>query len=194
MTEVKVEIIKLAKLLARVLKEANKEVDRQFPDRVANIVKTHSTGAAAAAVASGWVPGVGAMAAATISAGFIWTMYGKINSECRIPFTENVMKSLASGVATNLVAYVAGGLVISTAFSFFPGLGSVGASVIIGATCYALTLVSGGIYIKLLTTMIKEGVDPMKVQEAELKRRAQQEADSMDVGAALKQAKSAYKK
>jgi hypothetical protein len=55
-------------------------------------------------VASGWVPGFGGLAAAGISARFIWTMYGRINSKIGLPFSENVVKSIATGIATNLAA------------------------------------------------------------------------------------------
>jgi hypothetical protein len=55
-------------------------------------------------VSSGWVPGFGGLAAAGISARFIWTMYGRINSKIGLPFSENVVKSIATGIATNLAA------------------------------------------------------------------------------------------
>lgn len=185
-------LLDLARFLYDALRRTDAKVDEAFPQRVADIVKFHSKGSAAAAVASGWVPGVGAMAATAISAGFIWTMYANINHECKIPFSENLMKSLASGVATNLASYVVGGLFMSTAFSLFPGIGSVGAAALIGGTCYALTLVSGGIYIKLLTALVTEGVDPTKVTEADLLKRATAATNATDVSGAIKDAKKSF--
>ena len=77
-------------------------------------------------------------------------MYGRIGTKIDLPFGSNVLKSLASGVATNVAASVVGIIVLSTALSFIPGLGNLGASLIMGATCYALTLASGYIYLKIM--------------------------------------------
>jgi hypothetical protein len=92
-------ILQAAEGLVRVL---NRTVDANLPQEIADIVKFHSAGAAA--VASGWVPGFGGLAAVGINAGFIWTMYGRINSKIGLPFSENVVKSIATGIATNLAA------------------------------------------------------------------------------------------
>ncbi len=124
-------LLAAAEALVRAL---DKVVDDSLPEEIAEVVKTHSMGAAAAGVAAGWVPGAGGVAATLTSAGFIWTMYGRINDKIDLPFTENVIKSVASGVATNLVAYFAAGAVVGTVFSLFPGIGSVGASVVVGTT------------------------------------------------------------
>ena len=180
--------------LIKVLKYCNKKVDENFPFRIAEIVKSHSVGAATSAVASGWIPGAGAGIATTISAGFIWTMYGKINSECSIPFSENVVKSLATGLATNLASYVVGGLVMSTALSFIPGLGSIGASAVIGATCYAMTLASGIVYLKVLTSLMSSGANLSTMSEEELKQRANNITNSMNIKETIDKAKQEYKK
>ena len=186
-------LLELAKLLYAALKGADAVVDEAFPRRIAEIIKFHAKGAAVASVASGWIPGVGAAAAVTVAAGFIWTMYGRINAECKIPFAENIVKSVASGVATNLGAALVSNLVIGGILGFFPGIGNIGASVLLGGTSYALTLVSGGIYLKLLTTLIQDGVDPTTVPEAELRARAARATAETDVKSALKNAKDEYK-
>lgn len=187
------DLIDAAIRLKDVMEFADKVVDDNFPEKIAEIVKFHSKGAAGAALASAWIPGAGATAAAAISAGFIWTMYGKINNECKIPFGENVMKSLASGVATNLASYAVASLVMGTALSLFPGIGSIGATAVIATTCYALTLASGLVYIKLLTTLISDGIDPTTVSEADLKRRANNATQETNVKDVMKKAKDSYK-
>ena len=131
----------------------NKTLDENLPTEIAEIVKIHSAGAAAAGVAAGWIPGAGGLAAVGICAGFIWSMYGRINAKIGLPLTENVVKSLGTGIATNLAAYFVGGLITSTIFSLLPGIGSVGASVVVGGTSYALTLASGYVYLKLLANI-----------------------------------------
>ena len=177
----------------KLIEAMNKTVDENLPAEIAEIVKVHSAGAAAAGVASGWIPGAGGLAAAGLSAGFIWTMYGRINSKIGLPFTENVVKSLASGVATNLAAYFVGGLVISTVFSIVPGIGSVSASVVVGATCYALTLASGYVYLKLLTKLFLSNTDPVSMDAESLKREAASVAADANIKEVINDAKNSYK-
>lgn len=168
-------------------------VDSNLPRELAGIVKNHSKGAAAAALASGWVPGAGGVAAAVTSAGFIWSMYGRIGAKIDVPFSENVLKSLASGVATNLAATFAGTIVTTTALSLFPGVGSLGASAIAGATCYAFCLASGYIYLKIMTKVLKEGIDPSTLGAQELKDMAASAAKESDVREVLKDARSDFR-
>jgi hypothetical protein len=187
------ELIDTIDALKKTLEFSHHVIAENFSKDIADIVTSHSAGAAASALASGWIPGAGAGIATTISAGFIWSMYARINSTCQIPFSENVMKSLASGLATNLVSYILGGLAMSTLFSFFPGVGSIGASVIIGGTCYALTLASGIIYLKILTKLMNSGVDLSNVTEEELKAKAADITQTMNIKETLENAKKEYK-
>ena len=178
----------------KLIEAMNRTVDENLPREIAEIVKTHSAGAAAAGVASGWIPGAGGVAAAGISAGFIWTMYGRINGKIDLPLTENVVKSLASGVATNLAAYAVGGVVVSTALSLIPGIGSVGASALVGATCYGLTLASGYVYLKILTKLFRSGRDPCSMGAEQLKKEAATVAASENIKEVMEGAKAEYKK
>jgi len=185
-----ISILRAAVELVRVL---NRTVDANLPQEIADIVKFHSAGAAAAAVASGWVPGFGGLAAVGINAGFIWTMYGRINSKIGLPFSENVVKSIATGIATNLAAGFTGSLVLSTLFSFIPGIGSVGASAIVGGTCYALTLASGFVYLKLLTKLFLSRQDPAHMDLDSLKDAASQVIASENIKDIISNAKAGYK-
>lgn len=184
-------ILHAAKELVHVL---NKSVDESLPEEIAEIVKTHSAGAAAASVAAGWIPGAGGLAAAGICAGFVWTMYGRINSKIGLPLTDNLVKSLATGVATNLATGFVGALVLQTVFSIFPGLGSVAASTIAGATGYALTLAAGYVYLKLLIELFLDGGDPTKMDESVLKENASRVAAGEDMKDFISSAKASYKK
>ncbi|MFZ5564265.1 MAG: hypothetical protein ACOZBW_09445 [Thermodesulfobacteriota bacterium] len=176
-----------------LLKAMDKTVDDSFPREIADIVKFHSKGAAIAGVAGGWIPGVGGTAAVVVSAGFVWTMYGKINGKIDLPLSENIIKSVASGVATNLASYAIGSIAISTAFSFLPGVGNVGASVIVGGVCYALTLASGLVYLKILTNVFKAGNAPTSMTADEIKKVAKAVVENEDIKAVMKEAKEAYK-
>lgn len=182
-------ILEAAEKLVHAL---NKAVDENLPAEIADIVKTHSAGAAAAGVASGWIPGAGGLAAAGICAGFIWTMYGRINSKIGLPLTENVVKSIGTGIATNLAAYFVGGLITSTVFSILPGIGSVGASVVVGGTSYALTLASGYVYLKALTNLFLSGHDPTTMDADSIKRAADHVVANENMKTVISDAKSSY--
>ena len=176
-----------------LIEAMDKEVDELFPHEIADIVKFHSKGAAAAALVTAWIPGAGGTAAAATSAGFIWLMYARIGKKIGLPFGNNVLKSLAAGVATNLAAAVVGAIALSTALSFIPGLGSIGASVIMGATCYALTLASGYVYLKIMTKLFRKGIDPSTISEQELKDMAASAAKESDVREVIKEAKEDFR-
>ncbi len=111
------KLIKEAEILVKVVKSLDKEADKNLPEDIAKIVKFHSKGAAAAAIAGGIIPGFGSAIAVTTSAGFIWTMYGKINKKINVPIAQNILKSLASGIATNLVSYALAGVILSSPYN-----------------------------------------------------------------------------
>ena len=187
------EMIDALNDMRKVAGRLDQIVDEALPYKIAEIVKFHSKGAAATAVGSAWIPGAGGTAAVLASAGFIWSMYAKIGSEINLPMSENILKTLASGAATNLASGMAASWVMSSVFSFFPGIGSIGASVIMGGTCYALTLASGYIYLKIMTALFSNGVDPTKVSEQELNNMAKDAANDSDVKDVMNAAKQAYK-
>ena len=183
---------KLLNAAIELIKTMDQTVDESLPRDIADIVKFHSKGAAIAGLASGWLPGVGAIAAVSISGGFIWTMYGRINGKIDLPLSENIIKTLASGIATNVAAYAAISIGLGTVFSLFPGLGSVASATIEGCTCYALTLASGFVYLKLLTRVFKTGKDPSSISEEALKKVAKTVIQNEDIKAVMKDAKEAY--
>ena len=176
-----------------LVKILDKAADDSLPKEIADIVKSHSKGAAISAIASGWIPGVGGAAAVTVSAGFVWAMYGRINSKIDLPLSENVIKSVASGVATNLAAYAAAGIALATVSSILPGLGSVGASATAGITCYSLTMASGFVYLKILTRIFKAGNDPTTMTAEQLKKTARTVTETENIKEVMKEARKAYK-
>ena len=187
------DMIKALNHMRQITGGLDQIVDENLPYQIADIVKFHSKGAAAAAVGSAWIPGAGGTAAILASAGFIWSMYARIGSEINLPMSENILKTLGSGVATNLASGMAASWVMSSVFSFFPGIGSIGASVVMGGTCYALTLASGYVYLKIMTALFISGVDPTKMSEQELNNMAKNIANDSDVKDVMNTAKQAYK-
>ncbi|MBE9116640.1 hypothetical protein IQ249_12085 [Lusitaniella coriacea LEGE 07157] len=177
----------------KLLEAMDKTVDNNLPQEIAEIVKFHSKGAALSALGSAWIPGAGGAAATVACAGFIWTMYSRIGLEIDLPFSKNILKSLASGVATNIASYVVGMIALSTAFSFVPGLGNIGASVIMGGVCYAMTLASGYVYLKIMTQLFSKGIDPTTLSEQELKNIAKDVVSDSDVKDVIRGAKAEFK-
>jgi len=162
---------KLIMAAVALIGSLDKLTDKSLPNEIAKIVKLHSKGAAITAIGTGLLPGVGGTAATVASAGFIWSMYLRINKKIGLTISKSIIKTVAAGVATNLAAGVVAALVGSTILSL-TGIGVVGASAIMGITCYALTLASGFIYLKILTNIFKAGKDPSTLSAEAIKEMA----------------------
>ena len=134
----------ILKAAVDLVKALDKGADEMLPQSIVDVVKLHSK----LAVGSSFIPVPGLDLAG--AAGSIWSMYVRINNKIGIPFGENVLKSLASGVATNLASYVAVSGVAS-ALKLIPGIGTVAGAVVMVAASYAATLASGWLYLKALT-------------------------------------------
>jgi hypothetical protein len=122
-------------------------------------------------------------------------MYFRINKKIGIPLSKTIVKSLGSAVLTNLAGTaisLISGTVIATALSF-TGLGNVASSLIMAALDYAVVMVSGVIYLKLLTKLFKAGKDPAIISVEELKSEAENVIRTENVNQMLKDSKSEYK-
>ena len=137
---------------AELCKAMNETIDKNMPEKLAGIVKTHS----AIAVGTALVPIP--ILDVTAAIANIWTMYVRINKEVNIPFAQNAMKSIALGMVTNIGVGIAGGMVVGTLAKMIPGLGTIGGAVVMGSTVYAVTLVSSVIYMKALTKLLSSTV------------------------------------
>jgi uncharacterized protein (DUF697 family) len=138
----------LIKAAVNLTKALNRVADENLPGKLAGIVKLH----AGIAVGSVFIPVPYADIAA--AAGNIWTMYVRINKELELPFAENLIKSLAAGIVTNLGAAAASTVIIGSALKFIPGLGSLGGAAVMGATIYGLTVASGIIYMNVVAKLL----------------------------------------
>jgi uncharacterized protein (DUF697 family) len=88
----------------------------------------------------------------------VWTMYARINSAVGVSFSENVLKSIASGIAANLVAAVPAavlGALAGSVMKFIPGLGTVGGIACSAAANVALMYVAGKVYLKSLQVLLR---------------------------------------
>jgi uncharacterized protein (DUF697 family) len=134
---------------AKLVKAMNDTADDHLPEKLAGMVKLH----AGIAVGAAFVPIPGADIAA--AAANIWTMYVRINKELAMPFGENILKSVAAGVATNLAGAAVGFIVIGAALKFIPGLGTLGGAALMGTTIYGVTIASGIVYMNALTKLLE---------------------------------------
>ena len=141
---------KLLKVSIKLVQALDKGADEMLPQQIVEIVKLHSK----LAVGSSFIPIPGLDMAG--AAGSIWSMYIRINQKIGIPFKENVIKSLASGVATNLAGYLAVSGVAS-ALKLIPGIGTVAGAIVMTAASYAATLASGWLYLKALSIAAQKG-------------------------------------
>lgn len=150
--------------------------------------------AAVAGVGSGWLPGAGALVASAAWVAAIWGMYVKINKDLGISVKDNVLKSLASALLTNIIAS-AGSLILifigSMLLSFIPGLGSVGAIAIDGFIGYVTVFTSGVLYIKLLTKLFKAGKG-FNIADSDVKNLADDIVKESDIPEIIKAGKQAF--
>lgn len=149
---------KLLKSAVKLVQLMDKTADKNLPQEIANVVKLHSK----LAVGSSFIPVPGADIAA--GAASIWGMYVRINSKLGIPFGENVMKSIGSGVATNLAGYAAM-TGVASALKFIPGIGTIGGAVIMAASMYGITLASGWIYLQALSALAQRSGKNFNAQD-----------------------------
>lgn len=151
----------LAHASIELVKAMDKMSDESLPKEISDVVKLH----AKLAVGSSLIPVPGADIAA--GAANIWTMYLRINSKIGMKIGENILKTIASAVLTNLAGYVAV-LSVGSAMKFIPGLGTLGSIAIMSGALYAVTLASGYVYLKALTAMVKNGynIDEQKLKES----------------------------
>lgn len=125
------------------------ETSALIADDVWDIVKSH----ALIAVGAAWVPVPGADIA--LMAGNVWTMYIRINNKYHISFSENAMKSIGSGIISNLASNILA-LSVGSLVKFIPGA-SVFTGVFLSALVYATTLTAAWVYLRALTRFYANG-------------------------------------
>ncbi len=133
-------------------------------EELADIVKLHAKIAVGGVVTGMFVPGLDL----AIAIGNVWTMYARLNNMLGISFSKNLLKSIATGVVTNLGAFAGVNLIMGTVFKFFPGIGTAAAVVTLSITIYGITMASGVIYMNILSALSKNK-NIKNISEEELK-------------------------
>ena len=167
--------------------------DKTFISEVSNIVKVHMTCAAVAAAGSAWIPVAGSTIALLLGSGSIWSMYFRINKRIGIAVSKKILKSLGAGILSNLssalMATLAGAIL-----SFLPIGGQIASPMIMGTNVFAMTFISAIIYVKILTKIFKEGVDPTTLNAKDWRTTAEEILKNEDIKILYKKGKEEYKK
>lgn len=146
---------------------------------------------------SGVVPGAAGIVAMLAQAGFVWATYLSINKILGLSFSENVIKTVASAVLTNLVVN-AGGLLLagaaSTVLSFIPAFGSAVAAAINCTMGYVVIYVSAILYLKLITVMAQDDGTIVLDESNSTKDIIKSVIKDADLGSLIAEGKDAYKK
>lgn len=169
--------------------------DTTLSQDLAEIVKTHALGAAASGVGVAWLPGVGSTAALTAMVAFIWSMYFRINYRLGLKFSKVAVKSLAAAVLSNLTQFaatVAGTVVLSTMLSL-TGIGGMASSLIMASLDYAVVMVGGILYLKLLNGVMRAGKNPNDMSPKEIEIDMENVMKGENIDALLKAESRSYK-
>lgn len=179
----------LAQVALELVNIVNQAADEHLPGKLAGIVKLH----AGIGVGCVFIPVPGADLVAAF--GNTWTMYVRINRELELPFTQNLVKSLATGVVSNLTSNAAILAVFGfgSALKILPGAGTVASYALMSATVYGATIAAGYVYMKALAALLKNR-SAGQVKEEDLKAAvAEVMADKATVQSIFKSAKESYK-
>lgn len=167
----------------------NQVTDENLPGKLAGIVKVH----AGIGVGCVFIPVPGADLFAAV--GNTWKMYVRINRELELPFTKNFVKSIATGILSNLASNTAMLAVVGfgSALKILPGAGTLASYAVMSATIYAATIAAGYIYMKALAVLLKN-TNAGQVKEEDLKVAvAKVMEDKAAVQSIFKSAKESYK-
>lgn len=142
----------------KALQEASNELlSEEQVKKAGNTIKACAIAATVSGIGAGMLPGAGSVIATATCVAAIWGMYVKINIDLGISISENALKSLASALLTNIIAS-AGSLLAATivvkVINWIPGLHFLSAPAE-ALIAYFAVLISGVLYIKLLTKLFK---------------------------------------
>lgn len=178
------------------LKQASNEaISSANAEAAGEAIKGCAVAAAIAGVGSGWIPGAGGLVATAAWVAAIWTMYVLINKKLGISIKENVLKSLASAILTNIIAAAGAYLLAMLAggvLSFIPGIGTAAAVAIDAMLGYVTVFVSGILYLNILTRMY-EKFGKVDFEGVDLKDLAKSATESANIKGMMDEAKAAFK-
>ncbi len=146
-----VEIYIAAKNAIAAYKKINSIAANVMPEEIEKIVLRH----AKIAFATAFIP-IGGLDILAATAN-IWAMYVCINNALGLKFSDNLIKSIGSAIVSNIVQNV-GLMAVVAALKWNLFSWSVSVVILTGAL-YALTIVSGWIYLTALANMAQHDND-----------------------------------
>lgn len=124
----------------------------------------------------------------------IWAMYVRINNVVGISFSENFLKSVASGIVANVAATIPAiglGALAGSFLKAVPGIGTLGGIALAAGANLVIVFVAGRVYLKTLEVLVNNG---KPLDEANIKREAEKIAkDKEFVKTAYAEGKEATK-
>lgn len=137
--------------VVELYKETKLFGDGEKARELSDIVKQH----ALAGIGISLIPVPGAdLAALAVNT---WTMYVRINKVIGISFSDNALRSIASGVIANIVSTLpalALGLAAEGLLKFIPGIGTIGGMAVGAAVNVGVMYAAGKVYIQALEKLI----------------------------------------
>lgn len=149
---------KILKVATKLVGFLGKSEDEKLPKEIVYVVKHHSK----MVLGSALIPVPGADVASGVV--IIQRMYAKINKKIGLSAKENFIKKIGSGVQKKLVSYMAVSGVAS-AMKFIPGVGSIGGAVIMSASLFTITMVSGYVYLQALCKLAEKNGPDINIDE-----------------------------
>ncbi|MBR2258299.1 MAG: hypothetical protein IJ899_13390 [Blautia sp.] len=174
------------------LNDTMKEIGREVnAEEIAGIVESHAIATSLSAAAAGVVPGAGGAVAFGIACTSTITMYGRLAKAMGVRLNNGLIRAVASAVVADLAAAVAATVTAAAAISFIPGVGSMASAALNAVTNFGFVYLAGIIFIKLVAALGVSKVESMS--ENEIKEKAKNIQNEMDIKAAMKEARTIYK-
>lgn len=162
------------------------------PDEMLSIMKKYCTGAAAAAAATGFIPGGAGAAGAAVSVGFICSMYNNAGHQLNLNVNFDILKALASTLFSSVSKVITAEIAASTVLSLIPG-GFVISSAANGLMAYYLVYYASAIFMNMISHIFESGLDIADLSEEELEEMQKASVSEIDFKIIKSEAKSAYK-
>jgi uncharacterized protein (DUF697 family) len=158
------DVLVAAQRLIAILRKVNKLASDVLPEDIEKIVKRH----AKIAIGTAFIP-IGGLDVVAATAN-IWTMYISINKALGLNFSDNVMKSIGSAIVSNIIQNL-GIMAVIAALKWNPLSWPVSVA-ILTTSLYALTMVSGWVYLTALANLSQYDDDITLSVKSVLKRKS----------------------
>jgi uncharacterized protein (DUF697 family) len=159
---------------------------------ISQIVMNHSLSASIAAMGSAWATGAGPTLATTLSTGFAFSMFYRLNEKFGIKLSKAETKKVANSILHAVVPTIAAPFISATVLSFIPILGNAASILIMSGVCYSATFTAGVIYLKALSEMSKKDGKAKDYSADELEKAAVVIIREIDLDAIVQEAQKIY--